>query len=846
MKIFYKIIAILCITVAIGGCSRKKDNFVSRNYHSVTAKYNTLYNGFNALEEGRTSLNTSYQDNYWQLLPIERMQVSEELMLPGASKNENFTRAEEKAVKAVQKHGMNISGKEKNPQIDEAYLLLGKSRYFDQRFVPALEAFNYILYKYPASDKINQAKVWREKTNIRLENEELAIKNLKRLLEQEELKDQDLADASSMLAQAYINTKAIDSALVQMKVAAKATKKNDEKGRYYFILGQLYNKLSYKDSANLAFDEVIKLNRKTPRIYMLSAEVEKAKNFDYEKGDKEKLVKHLTKLAKNRENKPYLDKIYFQTAEFYKTNKQDSLAEVFYNKSLKTYSPDRILVAKNYEILGDMYFDNSNYALAGKYYDSTMQKMVENTKPYRIIKRKRENLDDVIYFEGLAKRNDSIRNLIALSEQERLTYFTKYTDKLKAEAKAEKERLEIQERMKGLAQNNKTGGFNIGAKNNDAGKFYFYNPTTVAYGKNEFSKIWGDRALEDNWRWSSNTGAGDKTTALSQSDLELASATEAELFDPQFYISKIPTKNKSIDSINKERNLAYYKLGLIYKEKFRAYNLSKNKFTNLLESNPEERFILPSKYNLYKIYEILGDANAANTVKTDIVTTYPESRYALLLKHPELAASKDESSPESIYEKTYKAFENQEYETVIETCKKNINALEGDPIVPKFDLLKARASGRLYGYDAYKKGLEQVAVNYANTPEGEKAQNEINNTLIALENKTFVPVADSKKFKVLFTFANNSSEITTFKNTLDTVIGKINHYRLKTSTDVYSPDTTFVVVHGLKSIEGAKGFNEMLLYDDREKVNKPFIPISSDNYKIIQIHKNLESYLDNL
>jgi len=37
---------------------------------------------------------------------------------------------------------------------------------------------------------------------------------------------------------------------------------------------------------------------------------------------------------------------------------------------------------------------------------------------------------------------------------------------------------------------------------NQESMFYFYNPTTVAFGKNEFLKIWGNRKLEDNWRWS--------------------------------------------------------------------------------------------------------------------------------------------------------------------------------------------------------------------------------------------------------------------------------------------------------------------------------------------------------
>ena len=66
--------------------------------------------------------------------------------------------------------------------MDEAYLLLGKSRYYDQRFIPSLEAFNYILYKYPTSQYINHVKIWKEKINIRLGQSETAIVNLKELI----------------------------------------------------------------------------------------------------------------------------------------------------------------------------------------------------------------------------------------------------------------------------------------------------------------------------------------------------------------------------------------------------------------------------------------------------------------------------------------------------------------------------------------------------------------------------------------------------------------------------------------------------------------------------------------
>ena len=149
MKFKIKHILYLFLVVTIAqSCSRKKDTFINRNFHALGTKYNIIYNGNIALDRGKLAVNDAYTENFWELLPVERMQVSEDVFLPGQSKNADFERAEEKAIKAIQKHGMNINGKEKNPQIDEAYLLLGKARYYDQRFVPALAAFNNILNKY--------------------------------------------------------------------------------------------------------------------------------------------------------------------------------------------------------------------------------------------------------------------------------------------------------------------------------------------------------------------------------------------------------------------------------------------------------------------------------------------------------------------------------------------------------------------------------------------------------------------------------------------------------------------------------------------------------------------------
>lgn len=856
MKTFYRFILTIAVSALfITSCSRKKDKFLSRNYHAVTTEFNALYNGYNALEQGRTNLNASYTDNYWEVLPIERMQIDEEIILPGQSKNEDFNRAEEKAVLAIQKHSMNIDGKEKNPQIDEAYLLLGKARYFDQRFIPALEAFNYILYKYPASDKINQAKIWREKANIRLENDELAIKNLKRLLKQEVLEDQDLADATAILAQAYLNTKVLDTAITLLETASIATKSNDERGRYRFIQGQLYNELGKKDSANIAFDRVIELNRRTPRIYMISAHIEKIKNFDYETGDTFALWEFLTELEENRENRPFLDKIYHQIGQFHLQRDSDSLAVAYYNKSLRTNSQDRKLMARNYQILGDMNFDASIYREAGAYYDSTMLNLKLNSKPYRVIKRKRDNLDDVIYYEDIAQVNDSILRLTNLSEEDKLAYFETFVENLKIEAEKAKEKQEAAERNANnglITVNNNIAGSTAAPISqrgpgvpSQAALFYFYNPTTVAYGKNEFVKIWGNRTLEDDWRWSSKKASGFNNSSDSNIDI-VASASEDERFDPQFYISKIPSEAKEIDSISKERNYAYYQLGLIYKEKFNEYELAKNKFLNLLNSNPEERLILPSKYNLYKIYELLGEKDEAEIAKNEIISKYPESRYTTILTNPDLASAKDENSPESIYESVYKLHENQEYAEVIAKSENYINVFDGEPIVPKFELLKATATGRLFGFEPYSKAINYLAVTYANTEEGKQAQEIESNLLPKIANTEFIEDESLEKhYKVVFQFDDaNEQDIDAFNKLLMDVLKNIKYYKLSTSIDVYDSNTKFVIVHGLSNETVAKAFNQLLSKEDKRKIKKPYFAIASGNYQIIQIHKNLDAYLN--
>jgi len=861
-------ILILLLTIVGLACSRKKDKFVNRVWHDVTTKNNTLYNGRVAYDKGQEELIESYNDNFWELLPIERMIVSEDVRLPNEVLNQNFDKSEEKAIKAIQKHSMLIDGRERNPKIDEAFLLLGKARYFEQRFIPALEAFNYILYKYPTSNTINHAKVWKAKTNLRLDNNEKAIEDLTRMIEQEYMEPQDYADAVAMMAQAFVNLKQKDSAVTYINKAAIFTKKFEEKGRYLYIKGQLLNDLNRKDSANYAFDQVIDLNRRTPRRYLMNAYMAKARNFNYDTGNKEEFLELLTDLEENRENRPFLDKIYNQKAVYFKTLDSIDLAVSYYNKSLRTDSEDKYLESLNYYTLGDVNFDAKEYAISGAYYDSTLQRMVVDSKRYRVLKKKRDNLDDVILYEGIVQNNDSILTVSNMSETERLAYYTEYTEKIKAKAIALEEAEKIAKIKEGLPteQRFRQPGSTIGADTkgpkNKKGTFYFYNQTTVAYGKTAFKRTFGSRALQDNWKVSSVSNPGAVSTVEEEEEEEYSIEADP-VFNPQTYIAQIPTDPNILDSLKTERNFAYYQLGVIYKEKFQEYDLSIDKFENLLQSNPEQRLIVPSKYNLFKIFLAQENIAKANEYKQDIINNHGESRYAKILQNPDDALKDDKNSPKSMYNRLYKDFQDQKYASVIKESDVLITKFGGeDDFVPKFELLKAQAIGRYRGFEAYKEALNYVGLNYPQSPEGKKAQLIYQVSIPQIENKSFVDnPEDEKNHKLIYPFSTlGNNQAVALKEHIENIVKELRYDKIKVSLDIYNKDQQFVVVHTKRTKSSAEGLAELLSLGKTEdtrgvdmtkwnrkkkyykKVDATFVTIASPNYRILQIHKNFEEY----
>jgi tetratricopeptide (TPR) repeat protein len=841
---------------------------LARKSHALSTKYNILYNGQIGLDKGVVGIKANSKDDFWKRLPIEKMQIKEDFIAGEKPKNADFELAETKATKAIQKHSMNIDGREKNSQIDEAYLLLGKSRYYDQRFVPALDAFNYILYKYPNSSNIYEAKIWREKTNMRLGNDALVVKNISKLLDEQKLSNQVVANANALLSEAFLNLEEKDSAVAKLKIAEEYTKIKAEKARYRFILGQLYEELGKKDSAMYSYQSVIDMKRKAAREYVIQAQAKKAQLFDYEKGDTTVFSKTFKTLVADRENRPFLDVIYYQMGVFHDKNNNQKQALKYYNSSLKKATTDQYLIASNYRNLGNMYFKNAEYPIAAKYYDSTLVKLDTKTREFLSIQKNRKNLDEVIQYEAIAKRNDSIIHVASLSETDRVLYFENYIDKLKKSDEAkriseekEKDRLErIERNTKPTSIDPVVSEQDLGkpkkaslappsmavASTNQASVFYFYNPTTLAFGKVEFKKIWGERSLSGNWRLSTGkTDLKENDTINGKTpntENVLAEEKIIEQYTTDYYLKQLPTSQTALDSIVKERNFVYYQLGVVYKEKFKEYDLASSKLEQLLKNNPEEKLVLPAMYNLFKIYQIT-DANKAEEMRKRISAQFPDSRYAQIINNTNQNEALANETPESEYNKWYKLYREEQFLVVLEKSDALINQFSGDEIVSKFELLKANTIGKLRGLAAYKNALQYVADNYPNSEEGKNALEIVTTQIPFLEQMNF-NTTDTKNWKILYKVGSREDKNTkAIQEKIKKFITVENHQNLTFSYDVYTEKENFITIHGINSEVYANAIVKALKEDKKYKIDEPTIVISNENYKVVQIKKNLDAYL---
>lgn len=780
---------------------------MNRAYHQATTKFNVLFNGEEAIRSGIAAEVLSHQPNFWDQLPVEPFPLIDLFSLE-VKENPSFTRAEEKAVIAVQKHSMLIGDQQRNTQIDEAYMLLGKARFYNGRYLQALDAFNYVIDQLPNANSRRNAQIWKAKVFLQLLQEQRAAAIFLELIDQNELTVTEYVEVSAHLAKAYIALNQPEKATKPLYNAAAGVKDKALQARYYYLLGQLHDNLEHKDSAALAYQSVINLNRRIPRIFWIHA---KLNQLNTNQLDLESTQKAYKKLTKNEENKKYLDKIHFSHASYSLSHFDTIAAKNLINASLRTNTKDKMLKGLAYETMGEVFFDENQFVTAGAYLDSTLNVLEPKTRRFRKITRKRNKLNDIIKYETNRQTSDSLLALMTKTPEEQASIFTRYIADLKVADSLQKQ----QQQQKQQQSTANTSFFDS--------EFYFYNSAMRSRGESEFFRIWGNISKTDNWRYANQQAATETIVdTATETEQKIEKAVEV---DPRYmletYINQIPPP-EARDSLVQVRNTAYFDAGLAYKEQFAAYLQAKDRLLTLLSFDSD--YTLPSLYHLYQIEEETGGAKAL-TYKNQIISEYPNSQYAAILQNPE-AAEGALARFEERYTLLEERFKAQAFEEVIDQSFDAILSLQDENLRSRFSLLRAHAIGRLDGIAAYERALSEVALAFPNQKAGEEASRRL------LEVRDLKPKEEKEgeRYLVYFVFDRADHELTQNlqKRVAEIIMQQGLQSSVKATIDIYDRNTEFLVIQRFTSEEQATDYRNYLLKNISElSKNKNFVALTS-------------------
>ncbi len=733
-----KLLTIVCVGV-LAGCSTERDSFKNRAFHSSTAWFNTLFNAEEAMDKKIDELQLEYKDNYSEILPVDPLpKITEGDFLDGinfddppaagfkqtGSSNSNknksatgFDLVEQKAMKAIEKHSMNINGKERNKMMTRAYLILGKARYNKGKGFEALDALNYLRTNLPYHKKYTpEAEMYMALANIQTGNVFEGERILEKLHKDDGLKKGLTENISKYYAQDLIRRGEYEDAVAALDDAIDHSRNKKRKARYYYIIGQLFSEMGMQNEAGEAFTRVYRLK---PGFEMeVKSQLAIANNFDPEVNSYNSYKEHLLDVSKKGNYVSRKNEFYYAIGSMaFKDEKIDE-ARKYLKQSFEGQPSDPYIRGKAYETYANLEFNEGNYVHASAYYDSALA-VIPYDKDIARITERNSSLKTLMEKYYLVKRNDSILKLANMSPQEKETFFKDYIAKLKVED--EKKQKQSEQEMTSFQTQIKGGGFNS-SFDEGGNTFYFYNTSQRGFGQTEFKRIWGNVRLADNWRSSAVT-----TLTIEEQEAEMLGQVDSQnprRYELEYYIEQIPTKRNELDRLKIERDTTELSLGIGYFDLFSNAKSATSTLEHLISTPPKnEQTTAQAYYQLYRINNKVENTAKTDEYKNYILTNYPNSIYAEYILNPEF----DFTTPTTqealaYYEETYYFYKDKKYDQVKSRTAEAIEKWPTEIIIAKFSLLNALAIGATEERDSFINALELVTVAYQNTDEAKKAK----------------------------------------------------------------------------------------------------------------------------
>ena len=637
---------------------------------------------------------------------------------------------EAKALKTISKYSVLVSGVEKNNKIFDAYMLLTKARMYQGKYLESLDALSYIFNTMSKDKRLPLAKIYQAANYSKMKEYYRADEVFRDLEEDPKIKlsREQLRILKVYQADNFLKWGKKELAAEVLEDAFTYNKNRKTKSRIAFLRGQILAGLGKKSEARESFAAAYKYANSYE--FEVKSQIEIAKTFDGKADSYDEAMAYLDKIAKKGTYASRKNELYYASGLVAASATKDSIADSFFRKALKEKQSDPQIRGLTYSELAKKYFAKDDYLTAGIYYDSALAVMTYKPEKDRLTELT-ANIKKLSKNYYIVKKNDSILALTKMTDAEKRDYFTKYIDKIKQkEAAAELEKRKA-ERSKGfdnsdynansIFANNSTdsNSFQNFGINTGGSTFYFANSNNIPRGENAFRQVWGSRTLQDNWRYSAKAATIED---MKNEALGIANVPDPRRLEPEFYIEKIPTSKQELANLKKQRDTASLGMGRMYENFFGNTKLATKTLYDLVDSKPDEETDLMALYNIF-IFNYEKNPTDAERAKQIILQKYPYTSYAEFVKNPKSKDfNKSTESVEKLYADAYKLYLTEKYAESSAMIDKAIADNPKDALVPKFYLLNAYNSGKTAGKEIMILQLEQIALNYGNTPEGKKAK----------------------------------------------------------------------------------------------------------------------------
>lgn len=857
----------------LSGCSTKKNTLTRRMYHNLTSHYNIYWNGEKSLQDGDKQLRSTVKDDYTKVLRVYNYGSQQD----GMTMNSTMDRALEKTSICVQKHSMKFGSRERVKWIDDAYLVMGKAHFYKHDYIPAKRTFDFVATEYNYNDIAYVANMWLIKTYIQTEEYPKAVATIEQLLAKtsgvNKLPKELMRNVDFTIADYYIATKDYNPAVKYLKNGILLNRDRDLRTRAMFILGQIYMLQGDANRATAQFKKVIKRNPEYEMVFESKMNMAKVGTSSNAK----ELYKMMNKMLRDPNNEEYCDRIYYAMAELALREGDEAKAINYLRKSVAAYKDNRIQRAYSSLKAATMLFDRNEYELAQAYYDTAVTSMDRQFEGYDSIMNISQTLNELVMYASVVRDQDSLLRVAAMDSVSRNILIDKIIARVIEQEQMEKEQREYEEQ---LAVMGSTVGGDVPKTseptNSTGASWYFYNPSSVSRGITEFTKKWGMRKLEDNWRISdkrslNNTGDEGLTEAKNAKAKQDSINATYTNHDRGYYLQDLPFTMEEKEVCDSLIADGLYHLGFLYMDRLSDLPRSIESYERLDSRYPGNKKELPTWYALYKMHKDLNHEEQSLFYKGKIFDKYPNSSYAEFINDPtyfeKLQAQEKEAS--EFYSKTYDAFEQGQFYRVKMNTERAMRLYESDTaFMPRFAFLHAVAQGRLVAIDTMAFALYDLVRTYPQssiTPYALEVLQNINEeyhlglVLTDINNKEGGDQPEVKKASP-YVYQPNSEHFVMIvcdskSVRVDPLMVRISDFNKKEHRTrtfnlknvVLDDDHSIITIGNFDSESKAADYISSMFIGDYvfggiDKSKYTAIPISSKNYPVFYQAKDLEEY----